>query len=289
MKMNLIFLKAILVSLCLVPNKNALENQGISKQNGSLISAKTINTSATSLWHDLVTPDLAASKDFYGKIFQWTFQDENFKGISYTTIYHNEKVIGGMIEMKSAKSSTWISSLPLSNQDLNKRIKKLVGNGAKPLLAPVKIPGRGKQVVFEGSQGEEFALISANQYTDAMDTETSEGNWLGIEFWASDVKKAEDFYKNAFEVEIQKTMYDNKAYWLFVAGGNTLAGMIQNPVTNQGSQWVPYVRMGDLESIVSKVKQASGSVILAPNMKVREGKISIIQDPHGAIIAIQKQ
>ena len=84
-------------------------------------------------------------------------------------------------------------------------------------------------------------------------------------------------------------MYDNKAYWLFVAGGNTLAGMIQNPVTNQGSQWVPYVRMGDLESIVSKVKQASGSVILAPNMKVREGKISIIQDPHGAIIAIQKQ
>jgi predicted enzyme related to lactoylglutathione lyase len=36
-------------------------------------------------------------------------------------------------------------------------------------------------------------------------------------------------------------------------------------------------------------EKASGSVIFAPSMKIREGKIGIIQDPHGAIIAIQKK
>jgi hypothetical protein len=232
---------------------------------------------------------LNISKEFYGKIFNWTFVDVNFKGTKYTTIYNNDKVIGGMIEIKSAKSSTWITSLPLSNEDLNNRIKAVISNGAKVLLPPVKLPGRGKQVVFEGLQGEEFSLISQNEYTSKMDTSEVNGNWLGMEFWASDVENAKEFYKNAFEVNVEKTEYDNKSYWLFTLDSKTLAGMIQNPVTNQGSQWVPYIKMDDPAASVTMAEKASGSVIFAPSMKIREGKIGIIQDPHGAIIAIQKK
>ena len=64
--------------------------------------------------------------------------------------------------------------------------------------------------------------------------------------------------------------------------------MIKNPVTNQGTQWVPYVKMNDPVSVVNTAKGSSGSVLLTPTSKIRDGKIGIIQDPHGAIIAIQK-
>jgi hypothetical protein len=287
MKINLFLTPIFLLSFLFSTNiKLPKEIQNtIHKQTNSL----SIDNPSSSLWHDLITPDLNISKEFYGKIFNWTFVDVNFKGTKYTTIYNNDKVIGGMIEIKSAKSSTWITSLPLSNEDLNNRIKAVISNGAKVLLPPVKLPGRGKQVFFEGLQGEEFSLISKNEYTSKMDTSEVNGNWLGMEFWASDVENAKEFYKNAFEVNVEKTEYDNKSYWLFTLDSKTLAGMIQNPVTNQGSQWVPYIKMDDPAASVTMAEKASGLVIFAPSMKIREGKIGIIQDPHGAIIAIQKK
>lgn len=47
--------------------------------------------------------------------------------------------------------------------------------------------------------------------------------------------------------------------------------------------------MDDPAASVTIAKKSSGSVLLAPTMKIRGGKIGIIQDPHGAIIAIQKK
>ena len=71
------------------------------------------------LWHDLITPDLDTSKSFYKNLFGWSFKDTNFKGLRYTTIYNNNKIVGGMIEIKTAKNATWISALPLPVSELN--------------------------------------------------------------------------------------------------------------------------------------------------------------------------
>lgn len=289
MKIYLIITSIFLLSTLFLTSKKTLEVENKNNENITLMKTSYYNENHTNLWHDLITPDLKISKEFYGKIFNWTFVDVNFKGTKYTTIYNNDKIIGGMIEVKSAKTSTWITSLPLTNQELSKRIKTIVTNGAKVVLPPVKLPGRGKQVVFEGSQGEEFSLISKNEFTSKMNTEETNGNWLGMELWASDVDKAKEFYKNAFEVNVEKTEYDNKSYWLFTLESKILAGMIQNPVINQGSQWVPYIKINDPASMVTEVKKNSGSIILAPSMKFRDGKIGIVQDPHGAIFAIQKK
>ncbi len=287
MKINLFLTSIFLFSFLFYPNiQSSKETQ---KTLHRSVKNSSYDSSNTNLWHDLITPDLNASKNFYGKIFNWTFSDVNFKGLKYTTIYNKGKIIGGMIEIKSAKNSTWISSLPLSNEDLSERIKSVVGYGAKVLLPPVKLPGRGKQIVFEGMQGEEFSLISENEYTSKMDTEETEGNWFGIELWATDVVKAKEFYEKAFEVDIEKTVYNNKDYWLFSLNSKILAGMINNPVINQGSQWVPYIKINDPSKIISKVEGSSGSILLAPSTEFREGKIGIIEDPHGAIIAIQKK
>jgi hypothetical protein len=239
------------------------------------------------LWHDLITPNLEESKLFYGAVFGWTFKDTNFKGTKFTTIYNNGKIIGGMIEVKSAKSSTWISALPLTSEDLNQRIKKVVAAGAKAVLPPVKIPGRGKQVVFEGLQGEEFSLISQNDYTNNMNSDLSDNNWLGMELWASNTSEAKEFYEVAFGVTTTKTTYDKKPYWLFNSGSDPVAGMMNNPIKNQGTQWVPYIKVSRLSESFMKIEKTKAYIILSPSKDVRNGEVGIIQDPHGAIIAIQ--
>ena len=240
------------------------------------------------IWHDLITPNLEESKSFYNTAFGWTYADTNFKGLNYTIIYNKGSVIGGMIEVKSAKSSTWISALPLSNVELNKRIRKVVAAGASKALPIIKSPGRGKQVVFEGLQGEEFSLISKNEFTEAMTPSGADNNWLGMELWASDVLKAKAFYEQAFDVQTTETTYDKKPYWLFNIEGETVAAMMNNPITNQGSQWVPYVQVSELTALFTKIKNTKAEVIVAPSKEIRNGTLGIMQDPHGAIIAIQK-
>lgn len=261
--------------------------KGIAEHAIQQTSKVTNETQSTGIWHDLITPNIEESKAFYAEVFGWTYVDTNFKGLKYTTIYNNGNIIGGMIEIKSANSSTWISALPLSNEDLNKRIKMVVASGAKAVLPPLKIAGRGKQVVFEGLQGEEFSLISENDYTRNNATTLSDNNWLGMELWASNAAEAKAFYEMAFGVSTNETSYDGKPYWLFKAGADTVAGMMDNPITNQGTQWVPYIKTTTLTALFSKIKNTKADIIVAPSQEIRNGDVGIIQDPHGAIIAIQ--
>ena len=86
-------------------------------------SASSLNEGDIGIWHDLITPDLEASKSFYQALFAWTYVEKNIKGFKYTLIYSGNKVLGGMIEVPNIQSSTWISSLPLEAAELNKRIK----------------------------------------------------------------------------------------------------------------------------------------------------------------------
>ncbi|PQJ19941.1 hypothetical protein [Tenacibaculum sp. SG-28] len=239
------------------------------------------------IWHDLITPNMTASQEFYSKVFGWTFESSNSKGAVTSKILNNGKVIGGMIEVKTASVSVWITSMIVSPQDMSSKIKAAIEQGCKLALKPVKIPGRGKQVVLESPQGEEFAFITANDITNTYSKANANGDWIGIELWTSDADKSASFYAAMFDVIIDKKMIDSKPYWMFKKNTATVAGMILNPVTNQGSQWVSYVFNNQLSTVTQKTETAGGTVIVAPSSNVRAGKLAVIQDPFGALICVQ--
>jgi len=236
------------------------------------------------LWHDLVTPNLEVSKTFYGKLFGWTFQDQNLKGFSYTLIKNNTETIGGMVEITAAKSSVWITSLIVSPKEMKEKIKAALASGCKLATKPLKIAGRGKQVIFESPQGEEFAFI-----TDTPGSIDNNGDWIGMELWSDNPEKAAQLYKDTFELTTTETFYDKKPYWLFKKEGINVAGMIKNPITNQKSQWVPYLKNTNPSQVISNVSNLGGFVILKPTDNIRNGKLGIFQDPNGAILCIQSK
>jgi hypothetical protein len=241
------------------------------------------------IWHDLITPNLEESKGFYGDLFGWSYQTFNVKGFKYALIENKGEVIGGMIEVSTTKSSVWVSSLSVSPQEMRKRVETITASGAQLVIKPLKIPGRGKQLIFKGLQGETFSLITDNNQIVKTKNSDKNGNWYGIELWANDIKKAKDFYKKAFNVDSKEEDFDNKPYNYFMLNDVKVGGLIKNPMTNMESQWVPYLNCNDLNSVVQKVTNLHGEVILQPNQKVRNGSIGIIQDSFGAILCIQKK
>ncbi len=241
------------------------------------------------IWHDLITPNLEKSQTFYKELFGWSYKTFNEKGFKYALIENNGVTIGSMIEVVNTKSSVWILSLIVSPQEMNQQVKDITANGAELVVKPLKIPGRGKQLIFKGLQGETFSLITNTDNVKPFEVKGQEGNWYGMEFWASDIQKAKDFYKKAFKVNTKQVSYDGKPYCFFMNNNSKVGGLIQNPLTNMGAQWVPYLNIKDLNSVINKVKELNGLVVLSPSPEVRNGSIGVIQDQYGAILCIQNK
>ncbi|WP_224483568.1 VOC family protein [Robertkochia aurantiaca] len=234
-------------------------------------------------WHDLVTPDMEKSESFYNSVFGWEFRKIDVKGLQLATIYDGDRPIAGVIEVPEANTSVWLKTVYVNN--LENRVSKVKDQGGKVLLPPARVPGRGMQVVLEGVDGEEFALVGSGDMITGVAADNS--SWAWSELWAEDPAKAREFYETAFEVQTASVDYGNQPYWIFQKGTHKLAGMIKNPLTNQGTQWVPYVEVNSSETAVGKAEAAGGFIVLSPDAKIRDGKVGIFQDPMGAIICVQ--
>lgn len=254
-------------------------------------NTSSIDNSAlkNTIWHDLITPNLDKSQTFYKELFGWSYNTFNVKGFKYALIENKGQTIGSIIEVADTKSSVWVSSLIVSPQEMRERVKDITASGAVLVVKPLKIPGRGKQLIFKGLQGETFSLITNTDNVKPFEVKDQEGSWFGMELWVSDIDKAKVFYKKAFQADTKEVTYDNKPYYFFTVNGTNVGGLMKNPLTNMESQWVPYLNIQNLNDIVEKVTNLKGELVLSPNKNIRNGSIGIIQDSFGAILCIQKK
>jgi hypothetical protein len=242
------------------------------------------------IWHDLLTPNLERSMTFYKNMFNWSYELHNSKGFKYAIVKNNNNIIGGMIEANSLKSSVWVSSLLVSPEFMKQKIVAIKNNKGELMIDPIKIPGYGKQLIFKGPQNETFSLkvSTANQIDTNRDRKAkTDGDWLGIELWSSDAPSASSFYARVFNVTVEKEEYDNKPYWFFVKQGEKVASMMNNPSQSSPDQWVPYVYVQDITKSSNAVNSHGGDLIVSPNASLRNGTLSIVQDPFGAIFCLQ--
>lgn len=239
------------------------------------------------IWHDLVTPDLDSSKAFYSSVFGWTFKDVNTKGLRIASIYAGNTRIGGAIEVPKANSAVWIKVIPVD--DLERRVALVEQNGGKVLLPPATVPGRGTQVIMEGAEGEEFSFVGNVEASFGRDTGMGDHHFVWSELWADTPESSKAFYEVVFGVETEVEEVDERPYWIFHSGAQKVAGMIGNPITNQGTQWVPYVMSSNPSEVVDNARAGGAFVVLEPSPEVRDGKFGIFQDPSGALVCVQKK
>ena len=105
------------------------------------------------VWADLVTADVAAAADFYGKVFGWTF--ETYGGEddhdTYTLALADGLPIGGMVFDKRAMkgkvpSARWIGLI--SVPDVRAAAAAVTKGGGKVEVAPTVLGERGETAVF---------------------------------------------------------------------------------------------------------------------------------------------
>ncbi len=131
---------------------------------------------------ELVTPDLAAAKQFYAGLLGWTFRDFQGGGREYAEASLDGRPVAELIHKDvragEHKQPAWLSFIAVRDVDAAKRIA--LQHSAKVLFEPHNFPNRGRQAVFADPQGAVFAVLASSS-GDPPDVLAAPGEWI----WSS--------------------------------------------------------------------------------------------------------
>ena len=104
-------------------------------------------------WNELITPDVAKAKTFYGALLGWTFQEHDMGYMTYTMAKSGDKDAGGMMTVPGNKAVPphWMSYINV--EDVEEVAAKAESLGGKVVM-PVTMAGDfGKFVVVQDPTG----------------------------------------------------------------------------------------------------------------------------------------
>jgi len=242
------------------------------------------------VWGDLVTSDVAAAADFYGKVFGWTF--ETYGGEddreTYTLVLSNGLPIGGMVFDQRAKngdvpSARWIGLV--SVPDVTAAAAAVSANGGKVVVAPRSLGERGETAVFQDPEGVPFGAVRS-KHGDPADYLGDVNEWAWLDLWTADVARATEFYRAVVGYEVYPVqLHELRRGAHLVSGGYARAGVMQKNDPRTSAVWLPYIRVMDAKLAAEAARAAGGKVLREP-ADVGGAVVAVIADPTGAPVGV---
>jgi predicted enzyme related to lactoylglutathione lyase len=237
------------------------------------------------VWYTLASPNPEVAKNFYESVFGWTTIPYGDKNREVWVFQKDQKPIALMARYKSDNNSgEWIGSI--SAEDVEKASAEARSLGATILAKPVAVANQGMISYVQDPQGAHFSLIRMAE-GDPEPNLAQIDSFLGMELWSDDTAQSKDFYTAILDYEIDMRKEGNVDYTVFKRNELNCLGMLQNPVENVRSHWLPYIRVADVHETLAKAQANGATVMLEPRADVRDGSVAIILDPTGAPLALQ--
>lgn len=242
------------------------------------------------VWHDLVTNNVPAARDFYGELFGWEFEGRGGDGAPYLTAIKDDRPLAGIVKadrlQEQVNESRWISYI--SVRDVDKAASFILNTGGLIYTAPMELEVRGRQSIVGDNSGAAFGIINANG-GDPLDSELKEGSWIWDELVTDNPKDMAIFYASLAGYK-NSDVSDGKAkdYYILSIEGEQRAGITSVPWQNAKPNWIPYIMVSDLSIKISQAEGLGARIIIAPDQNIQNGNIAIMADPTGAVFGIQK-
>jgi uncharacterized protein len=238
------------------------------------------------IWHDLVTDDVETARQFYGRLFGWTFREHD----RYTLILNDGVPIAGIVpdkgEREEPERACWVVSL--STEDVEADVLLAEKLGGKVMKGPADLAGRGRFLVVMDPQGAPMVLMQSTT-GDPDRAEPPIGGWLWNELWTSEVDAVLEFYQSLGKYEALRVNAEEEeiGYWVLTTDERWQAGVTIVPFENMPPQWVSVVRVDDPAAVAKRVPELGGRVAMTPGHPLSGGSVALIEDPVGGIVMVQ--
>lgn len=238
-------------------------------------------------WVDLGSPDLEASRQFYGQLFGWTVDvsdDPQFGG--YTTFKKDGKPVAGAGGLSNeGQVPSWSTYLATDNADAV--AAKVEENGGTVVAPPMDVGQEGRMAVFTDPAGASFSVWQAGTHPGAR-LFNAPGSLTWNELTTRDPAGAKNFYGAVFGWEAKDTPNGDTKYTLWRLRGRPVGGMMQlTGPAELPPLWMVYFAVEDPDATAATASQLGGKVAVPPTNNA-QGRFAVLNDPQGAVFSVIK-
>ncbi len=242
-------------------------------------------------WYELLTTNVAAASDFYGKVVGWGATDASTPELAYTVLTAGDVPVGGLMELpeegrRLGATPRWVGYVAVD--DIDAKASQIRRRGGAVLLPPTD-SNIGRVSVVADPQKANFALVSGLTYGPRQPGGLDELGRVGWhELLAEDRNRVFDFYGELFGW--QKDSGETEPadfYQLFSSAGQTIGGMLTKLPSVPQPCWLYYFNVDDIGTAAKRVNDSGGRILQGP-VELRDGCwIARCADPQGALFALQ--
>jgi uncharacterized protein len=244
-------------------------------------------------WHELLTPDPAASAAFYQRIVPWEQQPMDDMP-DYTVLTSGSTEVGGMLRTSNGgvggrSDSRWLPYVHV--YDVDAAVRQVTSMGGSVRVQPRELPSVGCWAVLADPQGAEFGVYEPATNEPIAPHAPRAGEFSWHELMTTDYKAAFEFYRSLFHWD-QTSEFDMGAmgmYRLFGQADQPFGGMCGLPQGTTQPEWKSYIKVDDVRAATPKVSAAGGVVHLDAHEVPGGDMIAQCEDPQGATFALHSQ
>jgi len=249
------------------------------------------------IWHDLMTTNPEAAKEFYSAVVGWGKQDWPGTTPPYTMWMAGESMVGGVMQLpdeavQMGSPPHWLTYI--ETPDTDETFALATRLGARTYVPPTDIPTVGKFAVLADPQGATFALFTPLPTDNPPKRDPdAQGEFSWHELMTTNQSEGFAFYEELFgwKKTSAMDMGPQGVYQMFGLTSEIPIGGCYTIPEGMGAppNWLPYIRVDNADAAAERVKQAGGSIKNGP-MEVPGGdRITICADPQGCVFAVHSK
>jgi predicted enzyme related to lactoylglutathione lyase len=239
------------------------------------------------VWFELVSGDPKKAQAFYGAVLGWKTVPFPMGDSAYEMIYAGDTMIGGYAAPAVAgQRSHWISYVSVDDVDV--AAKAASASGGKVLEPPFDIPNVGRAARIADAQGAELYLFRKVN-DDPVDGVPPPGGWLWNELHTTDPAQALRFYEKVVGFSNRAMdMGPAGTYHILSRGDVDRGGVTSHLNAGVRPHWLPYVAVDDVDATIATARKLGATIPMPPEDIPGVGRLGILEDPTGAVLAMLK-
>ncbi|WP_228566756.1 VOC family protein [Nocardia sp. SYP-A9097] len=239
------------------------------------------------------TPDIESAAAFYAGLFGWDFLPGGPEIGGYGMFRSNGRTVAGGMNIPVEQSPTAFT-IYFQTADADATAAAVRAGGGEILAEPADVMDLGRTAYFRDATGVPFAVWQPG-VDKGLEMVADPGSLSWIELYTPDVQGARDFYRVVFEQDFFIVPMPGGGEYTTVnpkdTGTEAMFGGIvpldMDPVESaEGSCWLPYFEVEDVDTVVAKAEQLGGKVRSAPIDLEGVGRFAKLADPFGARFAV---
>lgn len=268
---------------------------GCAQQGGSAIQNALDETPTYGrfIWHDLITDDVEAAKDFYGDLLGWQFETTTRPGGGPYTLILSEsgRVVGGMLEVEDPDDgedySRWLGYYAVP--DVDAATRSVVRSGGEVVASPREIGDVARAAAVQDPDGAVVGLLTSRIGYPIERPRAGEGEVAWNELVAANPEAMAGVYAGLVSGQVDQENRGGNVYRFLESDGRPRAGVMLRPNEQLQPLWLTYFAVDDVNRVSARVATLGGERLLAPDADIRDGRVALVTDPSGAVLGLMER